>query len=157
MAAQMALTECELKRVLVVDWDVHHGNGTQNMFLDDNRVLFFSMHRYDNGTFYPASREAAPEVVGKRRGQGFTVNVAWDEAMMGDLHYAMALEEVLIPIASVWEPELVLVSAGFGPTLMLFLVVSLCLSMYLVHSGGCAWFLLFHQTRLVETLWVVAT
>ena len=66
------------QRVLIVDWDVHHGNGTQHMFEDDPSVLYFSTHRHDFGTFYPNSADGSSSHVGLGRGKGFNVNVAWN-------------------------------------------------------------------------------
>lgn len=96
LAARQARLHWGAKRVLIVDWDVHHGkgfleirsdrvahsraagNGTQRMFEEDPSVLYFSVHRYDNANFYPYSKDAAPEAVGKGAGAGFSVNVAWN-------------------------------------------------------------------------------
>eukprot|EP00630_Chrysocystis_fragilis_P002518 CAMPEP_0197393494 /NCGR_PEP_ID=MMETSP1165-20131217/4349_1 /TAXON_ID=284809 /ORGANISM="Chrysocystis fragilis, Strain CCMP3189" /LENGTH=188 /DNA_ID=CAMNT_0042919159 /DNA_START=732 /DNA_END=1298 /DNA_ORIENTATION=- len=73
-----------VKRVLLIDWDVHHGNGSQHIFEDDDRVLFVSLHRYDDGTFYPAAIDGAPTNVGRGRGAGYTVNIGWDGPGAGD-------------------------------------------------------------------------
>ncbi|XP_040909324.1 histone deacetylase 6 isoform X2 [Toxotes jaculatrix] len=100
-------------RVLILDWDVHHGNGTQHMFEDDNSVLYVSLHRYDNGTFFPSSEDAAPDRVGVAEGAGFNVNVAWSGGRMGDSDYLAAFHRVVMPIATEFNPGLVLVSAGF--------------------------------------------
>ncbi|XP_056284914.1 histone deacetylase 6 [Pseudoliparis swirei] len=100
-------------RVLIVDWDVHHGNGTQHLFEDDDSVLFISLHRYDNGTFFPSSEDAAPDRVGVSKGAGFNVNVAWSGGRMGDSDYLAAFHSVVMPIATEFNPGLVLVSAGF--------------------------------------------
>ncbi|XP_061644669.1 histone deacetylase 6 [Phyllopteryx taeniolatus] len=100
-------------RVLILDWDVHHGNGTQHMFEDDNSVLYISLHRYDNGTFFPSSEDASPDRVGVAQGTGFNVNVAWSGGRMGDADYLAAFHHVVMPIATEFNPSLVLVSAGF--------------------------------------------
>uniref|UniRef100_A0A7N6BRN9 Protein deacetylase HDAC6 n=1 Tax=Anabas testudineus TaxID=64144 RepID=A0A7N6BRN9_ANATE len=100
-------------RVLILDWDVHHGNGTQHMFEDDDSVLYISLHRYDNGTFFPSSEDAAPDRVGVSKGAGFNVNVAWSGGQMGDSDYLAAFHHVVMPIATEFNPGLVLVSAGF--------------------------------------------
>ena len=113
VAAAVALQDPSVRRVLVVDWDVHHGNGTQHMFEDDPRVLYFSAHRYDEGQFYPCSPDAAPGAVGKGAGSGFSVNVAWNGGRMGDPEYAACWDQVLMPVAEEFNPDLVLVSAGF--------------------------------------------
>ncbi|KAM9351272.1 histone deacetylase 6 [Symphorus nematophorus] len=100
-------------RVLILDWDVHHGNGTQHMFEDDDSVLYVSLHRYDNGTFFPSSEDAAPDRVGVSKGAGFNVNIAWSGGRMGDSDYLAAFHHVVMPIATEFNPGLVLVSAGF--------------------------------------------
>ncbi|KAL7398766.1 hypothetical protein ABVT39_014861 [Epinephelus coioides] len=100
-------------RVLILDWDVHHGNGTQHMFEDDDSVLYISLHRYDNGMFFPSSIDAAPDRVGVSKGAGFNVNVAWSGGRMGDSDYLAAFHRVVMPIATEFNPGLVLVSAGF--------------------------------------------
>uniref|UniRef100_A0A7N8Y6U3 Protein deacetylase HDAC6 n=1 Tax=Mastacembelus armatus TaxID=205130 RepID=A0A7N8Y6U3_9TELE len=100
-------------RVLILDWDVHHGNGTQHMFEDDDSILYMSLHRYDNGTFFPCSEDAAPDKVGVAKGAGFNVNVAWSGGRMGDSDYLAAFHHVVMPIAAEFNPGLVLVSAGF--------------------------------------------
>ncbi|XP_038154361.1 histone deacetylase 6 [Cyprinodon tularosa] len=100
-------------RILILDWDVHHGNGTQHMFEDDDSVLYISLHRYDNGTFFPFSEDAAPYRVGVAKGSGYNVNVAWSGGRMGDSDYLAAFHHVVMPIATEFNPGLVLVSAGF--------------------------------------------
>ncbi|XP_069319113.1 histone deacetylase 6 isoform X1 [Eulemur rufifrons] len=100
-------------RILIVDWDVHHGNGTQHMFEDDPSVLYVSLHRYDHGTFFPMGDEGASSKIGRALGTGFTVNVAWNGPHMGDADYLAAWHRLVLPIAYEFNPELVLVSAGF--------------------------------------------
>ncbi|XP_075812764.1 protein deacetylase HDAC6 isoform X2 [Microtus pennsylvanicus] len=100
-------------RILIVDWDVHHGNGTQHMFEDDPSVLYMSLHRYDRGTFFPMGDEGASSQVGRAAGTGFTVNVPWNGPRMGDGDYLTAWHRLVLPIAYEFNPELVLVSAGF--------------------------------------------
>ncbi|KAM9577234.1 protein deacetylase HDAC6 isoform 2-T4 [Trichechus inunguis] len=100
-------------RILIVDWDVHHGNGTQHIFEDDPSVLYMSLHRYDHGTFFPMGNEGASSQIGQAPGMGFTVNVAWNGPRMGDPEYLAAWHRLVLPIAYEFNPELVLVSAGF--------------------------------------------
>ncbi len=95
------------KRILIVDWDVHHGNGTQNTFWDDPDVLYFSTHQYP---FYPGTGSIGE--TGGAAAPGRTVNVPWP-AGMGDAEYLAAFDRVLLPIARAFSPDLVLVSAGF--------------------------------------------
>uniref|UniRef100_A0A3P8WRL5 Protein deacetylase HDAC6 n=1 Tax=Cynoglossus semilaevis TaxID=244447 RepID=A0A3P8WRL5_CYNSE len=107
------MTHPEKLRILILDWDVHHGNGTQHMFEDDDSVLYISLHRYDNGVFFPSSEDGAPNRVGVGKGVGFNVNVAWSGGRMGDSDYLSAFHHVVMPIATEFNPGLVLVSAGF--------------------------------------------
>ncbi|XP_070571561.1 histone deacetylase 6-like [Ptychodera flava] len=113
LAARYAQKVFGLKRILIVDWDVHHGNGIQHMFDDDDSVLYISLHRYDHGMFYPGSPDANYDKVGKGRGKGFNINVAWNGGKMGDAEYIAAFQQIVMPIAMEFSPELVLVSAGF--------------------------------------------
>ncbi|XP_053228162.1 histone deacetylase 6 isoform X2 [Podarcis raffonei] len=100
-------------RVMILDWDVHHGNGTQHMFEDDPSVLYVSLHRYDNGTFFPTSEDADYDRVGLGPGEGFTLNVPWNCPRMGDPEYLAAFHQIVMPVSYEFNPELVLVSAGF--------------------------------------------
>lgn len=70
-----------LHSVLIVDWDVHHGNGTQRIFEKNSKVLYISMHRYDYGEFFPNSKDANYDVVGEERGEGFNVNIPWNKVI----------------------------------------------------------------------------
>ncbi len=94
-------------RVAVVDYDVHHGNGTQHMFEDDPSVLYVSVHQYP---FYPGT--GAADEVGKGPGAGFTVNLPLDAGAV-DEDYQLAFEEIVLPILRQFRPDLLLVSAGF--------------------------------------------
>jgi len=108
IGAYYAINAFSLERILIVDWDVHHGNGTQHEFYADPRVLYFSTHRY--GFFYPGTGGATE--VGTGKGEGFTVNVPLPSGS-GDLEYVTIFETILKPIALQYRPQLVLVSAGF--------------------------------------------
>ncbi len=94
-------------RVLIVDWDVHHGNGTQYTFYDDPSVFYFSVHQYPH---YPGT--GSSDETGTGAGQGYTLNVPLP-AGSGDVEYTRAFEEILIPAALRFDPDIVLVSAGF--------------------------------------------
>ena len=96
-----------LTRVAVIDFDVHHGNGTQDAFYRDRRVLFVSSHQFP---FYPGTGDL--DEVGEGEGRGFTVNLPMP-AGMGDGDYRRAYREIVEPIGRAFDPELVLVSAGF--------------------------------------------
>ncbi len=97
------------KRVLVMDWDVHHGNGTQDAFYRDGSVLYLSTHQYP---FYPGT--GAAEETGAGAGEGFTVNVPLP-AGSGDEEYLRVFKDIVVPIAEKYAPDWVLVSAGFDP------------------------------------------
>lgn len=96
-----------LSRVAIVDWDVHHGNGTQDAFYDDPSVLYVSTHQFP---FYPGTG-AAPEV-GEKDGKGYTINVPLS-AGAGDGIYRSAFERIILPALEEYAPEMILVSAGF--------------------------------------------
>ena len=94
-------------RVLILDWDVHHGNGTQDAFYDDPTVLFISLHQED---LYPVGWGAVDQL-GTGLGEGFTVNVPLP-AGTGNRGYAEAFERIVLPIARQFAPDLIMVSAG---------------------------------------------
>jgi acetoin utilization deacetylase AcuC-like enzyme len=108
LAAARALQR-GLVRVLVVDWDVHHGNGTQDLFWEEPRVLYLSTHRRGQG-FYPGSGAGTEKGAGK--GAGTTLNAPLP-AGSGDEAFLEAFDRVLLPAARAFRPELVLVSCGF--------------------------------------------
>ena len=111
VAARMAQRELGVARVAIVDWDVHHGNGTQDVFRDDPDVLFISLHRHNNGAFFPGTGH--PERIGRGKGVGSCVNIAWNTAGVGDDGYRAAFASVVLPVLRDFNPGLVLVSAGF--------------------------------------------
>ncbi len=106
IAAEHAMRSYGLERILIVDWDVHHGNGTQAAFYDDPRVLYFSIHQR---FIFPGT--GAVGEVGTGQGTGYTVNVPLPGGC-GDDDYEMVMKELLVPIAGDHRPQLVLVSAG---------------------------------------------
>jgi acetoin utilization deacetylase AcuC-like enzyme len=107
IAAHYARKELGLDRVMVLDWDVHHGNGTEDAFYKDPSVLFFSLHQEQ---YFPAGRGEVAHV-GEGEGKGFTVNIPLP-AGTGDAGYVYAFEQVVKPIADKFKPELIIVSAG---------------------------------------------
>ncbi|KAF5888719.1 histone deacetylase 7, partial [Clarias magur] len=114
VAAKQLQQKLSVNKILIVDWDVHHGNGTQEIFYSDPSVLYISLHRYDNGNFFPGS--GGPAEVGSGVGEGFNVNVAFTGGLdppMGDPEYLAAFRTVVMPIAEDFCPDVVLVSAGF--------------------------------------------
>ncbi|MCP9472310.1 MAG: histone deacetylase [Nitrospira sp.] len=107
IAARYVQKRYGLTRVLIVDWDVHHGNGTQHSFEDDPSILFFSTHQYPH---YPGTGRETER--GKGAGEGFTINVPM-EAGEGDDEYRTVFRRVLVPAADDFKPEFVIISAGF--------------------------------------------
>lgn len=107
IAARAAQQEHGLRRILIVDWDVHHGNGTQDAFYTDGSVLFFSIHEYPH---YPGTGHWRERGAGA--GEGLMVNVPFP-AGVGDEGYLRTVDEVLAPLARRFAPELILVSAGY--------------------------------------------
>eukprot|EP01063_Lacrimia_lanifica_P005873 TRINITY_DN1353_c0_g1_i1.p1 TRINITY_DN1353_c0_g1~~TRINITY_DN1353_c0_g1_i1.p1 ORF type:complete len:537 (+),score=145.40 TRINITY_DN1353_c0_g1_i1:71-1681(+) len=104
------------RRIAIVDFDVHHGDGTQAIFEDDPSVLFISLHRYDAGRFYPHTGPATQ--CGTGPGVGANVNIAFDtaphtERVIGDTAFAVAADEMLVPLLRAWRPDHLIISAGF--------------------------------------------
>jgi acetoin utilization deacetylase AcuC-like enzyme len=107
VAARKAVRDLGLDRVMLVDYDVHHGNGTQEIFYEDPSVLYFSLHQYPA---YPGT--GAAREIGAGRGLGTNVNVPLP-AGVADAGYRQAFQEILVPIAREYQPQLILVSAGY--------------------------------------------
>ena len=107
IAAKYIQQKHKLAKVLIVDWDVHHGNGTQAIFYDDPTVFYFSVHQ---SPFYPGT--GSPEEKGQGKGVGFTVNAPLP-AGSGDVDYLKTFEQQLKPAAAAFKPDFVLISAGF--------------------------------------------
>jgi acetoin utilization deacetylase AcuC-like enzyme len=107
IAARYLIRRRGLKRVLVVDWDVHHGNGIQDIFYDSPEVLYFSTHQFP---FYPGT--GGLDEIGVGAGTGYTVNVPMP-ATFGDDEYLRVFDDVLAPVARQYRPEFILISSGF--------------------------------------------
>ncbi|ORY22508.1 hypothetical protein BCR39DRAFT_551487 [Naematelia encephala] len=113
VAAKEMIKQNMAKKVLILDWDVHHGNGTQRAFWNDPNVLYISLHRHDGGRFYPTSDFGALDMVGEGPGEGRSVNIPWPSAGFGDGDYIYAFQKIVMPIAYEFDPDLVIISAGF--------------------------------------------
>ena len=107
IAARYAQEHLKLDRIIVVDWDLHHGNGTQHSFEEDASILYFSTHQYP---YYPGTGSLTE--TGKGKGEGFTVNVPLSMGY-GDGEYVGIFEKILRPVTLEFNPEIILVSAGF--------------------------------------------
>lgn len=99
--------------MLVVDYDVHLGNGTSSIFLRDPNVLYFSAHRWHGGNFFPFWSNGGPTNVGIGDGIGTNMNVGWTVKGVGDEEYLAIWETLLLPVSKEFHPGLILVSAGF--------------------------------------------
>ncbi|XP_062838359.1 polyamine deacetylase HDAC10 isoform X1 [Anolis carolinensis] len=113
IAAKYAQKKYGLERILIVDWDVHHGQGIQYIFDEDPSVLYFSWHRFEHQQFWPSLKESDYDAVGQGKGKGFNINVPWNKVGMGNADYVAVFLHVLLPLVFEFDPELVLVSAGF--------------------------------------------
>jgi acetoin utilization deacetylase AcuC-like enzyme len=107
IAARYVQRRYGIGRALIVDWDVHHGNGTQHTFYSDPSVLFFSTHQYPH---YPGTGRASER--GEGQGEGLTINVPMSPGQ-GDEEYREVFERILVPATDAFKPEFVLISAGF--------------------------------------------
>jgi acetoin utilization deacetylase AcuC-like enzyme len=107
VGARYAQEDLKLNRIVVVGWDLHHGNGTQHSFEADASILYFSTHQYP---YYPGTGSLTE--VGKGKGEGFTVNVPLSTGY-GDGEYVGIFEKILKPLTLEFNPEIILVSAGF--------------------------------------------
>lgn len=147
-----ALKEKGAKKILVVDWDIHHGNGTQDAFYNDSNVLVISIHRYDNGTFYPSSEKGDACFVGGIDALGKNINIPWNKKKKTDNDYLYAFEKIVLPVANEFVPDIILISAGFdgafndplggcyitpnGFALMTYLLLSVSEKVVLILEGG---------------------
>ena len=106
----------KVKRVLILDWDVHHGQGTQRLFYDRKDVLYISLHSHDDETFYPYLAESGHKHCGSGEGMGYNINIPWNQKHLGDAEYIAAFLQIVLPVAYWFDPDFVLVSAGFDCT-----------------------------------------
>ena len=113
IAVRSALTT--LERILIIDWDVHHGQGTQREFYDDGRVMYISIHRYEDGYWWPNLRESDHDYIGEGEGKGYNVNIPLNTTGNTDADYLHAWHQVVLPLATQFSPQLVVVSAGYDP------------------------------------------
>lgn len=122
VAAKHAIYTKRAKRVFILDWDIHHGNGIQELTYDDPNIFYLSIHRASFGHegskknkckeewFYPGTGHAAE--VGEGPGNGTNLNVAWPRGGMGNEEYAAAYAEIVLPALDAFDPDLILVSCG---------------------------------------------
>lgn len=104
------------RKILILDWDVHHGNGIQRTFYDDPNVLYISLHvsrTKDGERFYPQNDWGDLDKCGKGAGLGKNINIAWQSQGMTDADYIFAFQQIVMPVAIEFDPDLVMISAGF--------------------------------------------
>lgn len=135
VAAELAREKYGIQKILIVDWDVHHGNGTESIYYDDPNVLCVSIHQELN---FPPDQGFSKDI-GSGAGEGYNVNIPLP-AGSGDAAYLYAFEELIAPIADQFEPELILVSAGqdanpFDPLAQMMLTAEGYKSMATVLKG----------------------
>lgn len=102
-----------VRRIMVLDWDIHHGNGTQKAFYNDDRVLYVSLHRFELGKYYPGTIHGQYDQTGEAQGEGFNCNITWPVSGVGDAEYMWAFEQIVMPMGREFKPDLVVISAGF--------------------------------------------
>jgi histone deacetylase 6 len=101
------------RKILILDWDVHHGNGVQMAFEDDPNVLYISLHVHNNGKFYPSGDYGNHLHIGIGAGEGRNINIPWRTNGMTDGDYIYAFQHIVMPCAYEFNPDLVIISAGF--------------------------------------------
>ncbi|MBM4312829.1 MAG: histone deacetylase [Deltaproteobacteria bacterium] len=107
VGARHAMAAHKMERILIVDWDLHHGNGTQDIFYEDRKVLYFSTHQFP---YYPGT--GAMGEMGRGEGLGYTINVPLRPGA-DDAFYVRIFQDILSPVTMAFKPEIILVSAGF--------------------------------------------
>lgn len=116
VAAKHAVASGRAERVFILDWDIHHGNGIQDITYDDTSIFYLSLHR---GCFGPRNKEwfypgtGRHSEVGRGSGSGRNLNIPWGCGGMGDTHYAAAFSEAVLPVLSSFNPDLIIVACGF--------------------------------------------
>ncbi|KAF5289609.1 hypothetical protein FQR65_LT11800 [Abscondita terminalis] len=113
IAAQYALDNGIAEKILIVDVDVHHGQATQQAFYRTDKVLYFSIHRYQHGEFWPNLRESDFDHIGEEKGLGYNINFPLNETGRNDSDYLSILFNILLPVAYEYNPDLIIVSGGY--------------------------------------------
>lgn len=117
-ASRYAQKKHGLRKIAIFDWDAHHGNSTQEIFYEDCSVLFISIHRHDQGSFFPGESGALKNL-GSKKGEGYNLNMPWNSSRTDnakhpdDSEYIYVFERMVYPVLKDFSPELLIVSAGF--------------------------------------------
>ena len=116
VAAKHAVHSGRARRVFILDWDIHHGNGIQNLTYDDPQIFYMSIHRASfsrrraENWFYPGT--GRPTEVGNGDGEGTNLNIVWGEGGMGDQEYSAAFSQIVLPLLHNFKPDLIVVACG---------------------------------------------
>ena len=113
LAAAHAVKNLGVEKILIVDWDVHHGQGIQHIFYDNPNVLYFSLHKYLFGAFWPELIESNYNFTGSGKGIGFNVNFPLNVIGLNNCDFFAIFHNVLLPIAYEYNPNLIIISAGY--------------------------------------------
>ncbi|XP_060516073.1 histone deacetylase 6 isoform X2 [Cylas formicarius] len=111
--ANYMIKKLNFKRVLIIDFDVHHGDGTQELTYERRDIMYMSMHRFDNGKFFPNWERSNYNFIGSGKYAGFNVNIPFNEAKMGNSDYLFTWFKIVLPIAYCYTPDCIIISAGF--------------------------------------------
>ncbi|XBW35154.1 hypothetical protein QEN19_000717 [Hanseniaspora menglaensis] len=103
----------KVKKIVILDWDIHHGNGTHLAFEDNPNVLYISLHRFEMNKFYPGTKLGDIDQVGKDAGEGYCCNVTWPVGGINDVEYMYAFRKIVMPICEEFDPDFVIISSGF--------------------------------------------
>ncbi len=107
IAASYAMKKHNIERIMIIDWDLHHGNGTQTSFFETNKILYVSTHQYP---FYPGT--GSVQEIGRGKGEGYTINIPLPGGQ-GDKEYAAIFNKIVVPLGRQYKPQLIFVSSGF--------------------------------------------
>jgi acetoin utilization deacetylase AcuC-like enzyme len=107
IGARYLQNKYNINRILIIDWDVHHGNSTEEVFYEDPEVFYVSLHQYPH---YPGT--GAKEDIGRGKGKGFNLNIPMEPGS-GNREYIKAFQEIIVPKVRDFKPEFILISAGF--------------------------------------------
>lgn len=117
VASRVAQKEFGVQKVCIFDWDVHMGDGSSSIFYEDDSILYISIHRWEQGRFYPSNDTGNADRVGEKAGEGFNinfpVNLEKQSEPISDNDYIYACETVFFPIIREFQPDLIMISAGF--------------------------------------------
>lgn len=116
VAAKYAIAEGKAKRVVILDWDIHDGNGTSELTLEDDNIFRIDIHRFNaKEGFYPYT--GSPNEIGSGDARGLNLNMAWSHGGMGNAEYGAAFHELILPLVAEYQPDLLLISCGLDAAL----------------------------------------